>query len=44
MREYNISCIDIHNFTKKLGADIYSDHVHFKEEVRKLQAAFIAGI
>jgi hypothetical protein len=43
MREYSISCIDIHNFTKSLGTDIYSDHVHFKEEVRKLQAAFIAG-
>ena len=43
MREHSISCIDIHNFTKNLGTDIYSDHVHFKEEVRKLQAAFIAG-
>lgn len=43
MREYSIPCIDLYNFTKNLGADIYSDHVHFKEEVRKLQAAFIAG-
>lgn len=43
MREHSIPCIDIHNFTKNLGADIYSDHVHFKEEVRKLQEAFIAG-
>ncbi|WP_406242572.1 SGNH/GDSL hydrolase family protein [Tissierella carlieri] len=43
MKEYNISCIDIYNFTKNLGTDIYSDHVHFKEEVKKLQAAFIAG-
>lgn len=43
MREYNIQCIDIYNFTKNLGADIYSDHVHFREEVRKLQGAFIAG-
>ena len=43
MKEYNIPCIDIYNFTKNLGTDIYSDHVHFKEEVKKLQAAFIAG-
>ena len=42
MSEYNIPCIDIYNFTKHLGADVYSDHVHFKEEVRKLQAAHIA--
>jgi len=41
MREYNIPSIDMYNFTRNLGADIYSDHVHFKEEVRKLQAAFI---
>jgi lysophospholipase L1-like esterase len=43
MSEYNIPCIDIYNFTKNLGADIYSDHVHFKEEVRKMQATCIAG-
>lgn len=43
MREFNISCIDIYNFTKNLGVNIYSDHVHFDEEVRRLQAAFIAG-
>lgn len=42
MRECNIPYIDIYNFTKNLGADIYSDHVHFKEDVKKLQAAFIA--
>ena len=43
MSEHNIPCIDIYNFTKHLGADIYSDHVHFKEEVRSLQAGLIAG-
>ncbi|MCQ4924028.1 SGNH/GDSL hydrolase family protein [Tissierella carlieri] len=43
MKEYNIPYIDIYNFTKNLGTDIYLDHVHFKEEVKKLQAAFIAG-
>jgi hypothetical protein len=43
MGVYNIPCIDMYNFTKNLGADIYSDHVHFKQEIRELQAAFIAG-
>ena len=43
MDKYNIPCLDMYNFTKNLGSDIYLDHVHFKEEVRKLQAAFIAG-
>lgn len=43
MRENKIPCIDMYNFTKSLGDDVYSDHVHFKEEIRKLQAAFIAG-
>lgn len=43
MREHRIPCIDMFNFTKALGTDIYSDHVHFKDEIRKLQAAFIAG-
>ena len=43
MREHNIPFIDIYSLTKNLGMDIYCDHVHFKEDVRKLQAAFIAG-
>ncbi|NBI05553.1 SGNH/GDSL hydrolase family protein [Senegalia massiliensis] len=43
MKEYNIPYIDIYNFTKNLGVDIYSDHVHFKDNIKKLQAAFIAG-
>lgn len=43
MKEHCVPCIDIYNFTKNLGDDIYFDHVHYKEEVRKLQAAFIAG-
>ncbi len=43
MDEYNIPCVDMYNFTKNLGSDIYLDHVHFKQEIRKLQAAFIAG-
>ncbi|KOF56954.1 hypothetical protein AGR56_10145 [Clostridium sp. DMHC 10] len=43
MKEYDVPCIDMYNFTKNLGEDIYFDHVHYKEEIRKLQAAFIAG-
>lgn len=42
MIENKIPCIDMYNFTKELGDDIYCDHVHFKHEIRKLQAAFIA--
>lgn len=43
MKEYDVPYIDMYNFTKNLGEDVYFDHVHYKEEVRKLQAAFIAG-
>jgi len=39
----NIPIIDLFTFTKKLGKDIYCDHVHFYEHVRMKQAAFIAG-
>lgn len=43
MKALKIPCIDMYNFTQSLGEDVYSDHVHFKNGVRKLQAAFIAG-
>jgi hypothetical protein len=43
MKALKIPCIDMYNFTQSLGEDVYSDHVHFKNQVRKLQAAFIAG-
>ena len=42
MWQYNIPCIDMYNFTRNLGTDIYLDHVHFKEEIRELQATLIA--
>jgi len=35
--------IDLHEFTKSLGGDPFCDHIHFNEDVRRLQAAFIAG-
>ena len=43
MGNHNVPVIDLYTFSKNLGKDIYCDHVHFKEEVRMLQAAFIAG-
>jgi lysophospholipase L1-like esterase len=44
MLENGIPMIDLHNFTANLGgAGIYCDHVHFTEEVRARQAAFLAG-
>lgn len=43
MTEATIPAIDLHSFTKALGKDLYCDHVHFTQEVRALQAAFIAG-
>lgn len=39
----NTEFIDLYSFTKNLGEDIYCDHVHFTEEVRRLQSAFISG-
>lgn len=38
-----IPVIDLYGFTKQLGIGQYADHVHYKEEARLSQAAFIAG-
>ena len=44
MREAGIPEIDLYGFTRNLGGDeIFCDHVHFTEDVRQKQAAFIAG-
>lgn len=43
MSEYNVPMIDLYTFTANLGPDVYCDHVHFTEEVRRLQAAYIVG-
>ncbi|MBQ4518743.1 MAG: SGNH/GDSL hydrolase family protein [Clostridia bacterium] len=43
MENHQIPVIDLGGFTAKLSGEIYIDHVHFSEEVRKLHAAFIAG-
>jgi hypothetical protein len=38
-----VPIIDLYQFTKNLGEDIFIDHVHYGEEVWAKQAAFIAG-
>ncbi len=45
MRKHGVPVIDLNTFTRGLGEDqeIFCDHVHFKERVRELQAAFLAG-
>ena len=43
MINQNIDMIDLYNFTNNLGRNLYCDHVHFIDEVKKLQGAFIAG-
>jgi hypothetical protein len=47
MEEAGVEVIDLFAFTAaleaELGTGIYEDHVHFIPEVRRLQAAFIAG-
>ncbi|GHU73822.1 hypothetical protein FACS189450_14190 [Spirochaetia bacterium] len=43
MERYHIPEIDLYGFTKNLGPDVYLDHIHYIEDVRRLHAAFIAG-
>jgi len=43
MRETGVSVIDLHNFTRNLGGELYIDHAHFTDRVSECQAAFIAG-
>lgn len=43
MTAAGVPLIDLYGFTLKFGNEAYCDHVHFHEEIRKLQAAFIAG-
>lgn len=42
-KEFSVEIIDLHDFTQTLGTDAYIDNVHYKEDVRALQAAYIAG-
>ena len=43
MQQHNIPIIDLYSFTKGLGNDVYCDHIHYKENVQQLQAAYIYG-
>lgn len=42
-RKQAIPVIDLFAFTRKLGTDAYLDNVHYKENVRQLQAAYLSG-
>lgn len=43
MRSAGVPMIDLFTFTNNLGPNIFRDHVHFHEDIRRKQAAFIAG-
>lgn len=43
MAGFGVTVIDLYTFTKNLGDGLYCDHVHFRDEICALQAAFIAG-
>ena len=42
-QNHQVPIVDLNRFTKGMGEEAFSDHVHFHQEVRALQAAFIAG-
>ncbi|WP_409345154.1 SGNH/GDSL hydrolase family protein [Paenibacillus sp. MBLB4367] len=42
MRENDVAIIDLNGYTASLGGNLYCDHVHFNDSIRKLQADFIA--
>ncbi|CAM3674952.1 hypothetical protein MALU111345_17060 [Marinicrinis lubricantis] len=43
MSSHDVPMLDLYSFTRIFGTSAYCDHVHFTEEVRRLQAAYIAG-
>jgi lysophospholipase L1-like esterase len=43
MAKRGIPSIDLYSFSQKFGEEAFCDHVHYSEDVRKLQAAYIAG-
>ncbi len=43
MRAHGVPIADLFTFTRNLGPDVFCDHVHFHEWVRREQAAFLAG-
>lgn len=42
-KKYGAVIIDLYTFTQRLNEEKYVDHVHYNEDTRKLQAAYIAG-
>lgn len=45
MKSAGIPTIDLFTFTRRLGqdADLFCDHVHFRDEIRQKQGCFLAG-
>lgn len=39
----DVPILDLYRFTRFFGDSAYKDHVHFTQEVSRLQAAYIAG-
>lgn len=43
MASRGIPSIDLYGFTRTFGEEAFCDHVHYNEDIRKLQAAFLFG-
>jgi lysophospholipase L1-like esterase len=42
-RKAKVKIVDLYTFTKTTGANRFVDHVHYNDETKALQAAYIAG-
>ncbi|MET0464282.1 MAG: SGNH/GDSL hydrolase family protein [Chitinophagaceae bacterium] len=42
-RNAKVNIIDLYTFTKSMGGSRFVDHVHYNDETKALQAAYIAG-
>lgn len=43
MVEHSVPVFDLHGFTARVEEELYMDHVHYTDHVRKLQAAYLTG-
>jgi len=43
MGVHGVPILDLHTFTRNFGPSAFCDHVHYTEDVKRLQAAYIAG-
>lgn len=41
--KHDVAIIDLYTFTQGIDEEKYIDHVHFNDNIRKLQSAYIAG-